>query len=139
VGVLQQMVWARDPETYAHLKDHQQRPIEEKESNKWLLSLESVIVAHEARTIWGALRPTPVVAWKISCGTMLARAMPGEMCTIFFEPEEWQAAFCVLRQVSTLLEETPALRKAIRMVAQLGGFIGRKGDGGGFSKTHPRH
>jgi hypothetical protein len=33
-------LWARDPETYAHLKDPQQRPIEEKESNKWLLSLQ---------------------------------------------------------------------------------------------------
>ena len=299
LGVLQQQVWARDAETFAQLPDHKQRPIEEKESYKWLLSLESVIAAHqfvpqtrlvsvadregdifdlfiqdrpegvdllvratqdrgvvdeEARTIWSALRATPVaarlelrlpktakspartaqvevhwkelqlcppprlrkehpepvqmwavwviepeppegetavewlllttvsvnklanalervawyacrwgievwhkvlksgckiekrqlqdaenlkrllsvfsvVAWKILYGTMLARAMPDVPCTTFFQPEEWQAAYCVIHKVAVPPEETPTLREAIRMVAQLGGFVGRKGDG----------
>jgi hypothetical protein len=48
LGVLQQQVWARDAETYAQLKNHKQRGIEEKESQKWLLSLESVNTAWQA-------------------------------------------------------------------------------------------
>lgn len=48
LGVLAQQVWARDPESFAQLKDHKQRPIEEKESNKWLKSLEAVEAARQA-------------------------------------------------------------------------------------------
>lgn len=48
LGILAQQVWARDPESFAQLKDHKQRPIEEKESNKWLKSLEAVEAAHQA-------------------------------------------------------------------------------------------
>jgi len=45
LGVLQQQVWMRDPETYGKLEDHKQRAIEDKESKKWLVSLESVNAA----------------------------------------------------------------------------------------------
>ena len=48
LGVLAQQVWARDAETFAQLKDHKERPIEEKESYKWLKSLEAVEAAHQA-------------------------------------------------------------------------------------------
>jgi hypothetical protein len=47
LGILQERIWARDPETYAQLKDHKQRKIEDKESNKWLVSLDSVIAARK--------------------------------------------------------------------------------------------
>lgn len=48
LGVLAQQVWARDAETFAQLKDHKQRAIEEKESYKWLQSLEAVEAARTA-------------------------------------------------------------------------------------------
>jgi hypothetical protein len=48
LGVLAQQVWARDPETFAHLTDHKQRPIEEKESYRWLQSLAAVEAARAA-------------------------------------------------------------------------------------------
>jgi hypothetical protein len=48
LGLLQQQVWARDPATFAQLLDHKQRPIAEKESQKWLRSLDAVICAHSA-------------------------------------------------------------------------------------------
>lgn len=41
LGILQEQVWARDWETYGKEKD-ENRPIEEKESYKWLESLEAV-------------------------------------------------------------------------------------------------
>ena len=47
LGLLQQQVWARDPEVRRN-QDHKQRPIAEKESQKWLTSLEAVIAARAA-------------------------------------------------------------------------------------------
>jgi hypothetical protein len=48
LGVLAQQVWARDAETFAHLKDHKQRAIEDKESYKWLQSLAAVEAARKS-------------------------------------------------------------------------------------------
>jgi hypothetical protein len=48
LGVLEMQVWARDAETFAQLKDHKQRAIADKESNKWLLSLAAVEAARKA-------------------------------------------------------------------------------------------
>jgi hypothetical protein len=70
-----------------------------------------------------------VVAWRILYATMLARAVPDLTCTVFFEEEEWQALYCAVHRTTLLPEKTPALREAVRMVAQLGGFLGRKQDG----------
>lgn len=47
LGLLSQFVWARDPENFAQLKDHKTRPIEEKESYKWIRSLETANLASE--------------------------------------------------------------------------------------------
>jgi len=44
LGLLQQQVWACDKDVRRH-QDHKQRPIAEKESQKWLTSLDAVIVA----------------------------------------------------------------------------------------------
>jgi hypothetical protein len=48
LGVMAQKVWARDADTFAKLKDPQQRKIEEKESYKWLESLQAVEAARKA-------------------------------------------------------------------------------------------
>ncbi len=48
VGLMQQQVWTRDPATFAQQRDRRQRPIAEKESQKWLTSLEAVIALHAA-------------------------------------------------------------------------------------------
>ena len=42
LGVLQQQVWSREAETYAKKTDQHHRPITEKESQKWLTSLEAL-------------------------------------------------------------------------------------------------
>lgn len=298
LGVLQQQVWARDPQTYAQLEDHKQREIDEKESQKWLTSLNSVIAASQAnpqthfvsigdreadvydlflmergekvdilvrairdrrveqpeRYLWATLAAEPVVAtveiqvprqknrparlakvqlrwkkvqvrppkhrkteklpiltlwavwavelapppdidpiewmllntkpiqstaealerldwyacrwgievwhkiiksgcriearqldhadrlkrlltlfsivaWRILFATMLSRALPDIACTAFFEEDEWQALYCAVHRTSLLPDKKPSLREAVRMLAQLGGFLGRKRDG----------
>ena len=42
LGILHEQVWARDPETFAKKEDQHKRSIEEKESQKWLTSLEAL-------------------------------------------------------------------------------------------------
>ena len=48
LGVLAQQVWARDPEAIGQRATRKQRPIAEKESQKWLTSLEAVVAARVA-------------------------------------------------------------------------------------------
>jgi hypothetical protein len=298
LGVLEQQVWARDADTYAKLKDHKRRRIDEKESQKWLISLESVAVAraanpetqfvsvgdreadmydlflaervagvdllvratqdrrveNEERYLWAAMTTAPlaatiqvnvprqpgrpqrtatvevrwkqitlrpprkrksenlptlpvwavwavemaapegvekiewmllttlavqsttaaleglnwyacrwgievwhkilksgcqiearqlesaerlkrlltlfsVVAWRILYAAMLARVLPEASCTIFFEDGEWQALYCAAHNTPIVPQQPPTLQEAVRLVARLGGFLGRKQDG----------
>jgi len=70
-----------------------------------------------------------VVAWRIFHLTKLGRETPDVPCTVFFEESEWKALNTYITQNPTPPERTPSLCEATRMVASLGGFLGRKSDG----------
>ncbi len=70
-----------------------------------------------------------VVAWRIFHLTKLGRETPDVPCTVFFEEEEWKALWTYKNQGPIFPEKTPSLREATRMVASLGGFLGRNSDG----------
>ncbi|MFQ5664665.1 MAG: IS4 family transposase [Terriglobia bacterium] len=70
-----------------------------------------------------------VVAWRIFHLTKLGRETPEVPCTVFFEEAEWKALYAYVRQHPTPPDHPPTLREAIRMVASLGGFLGRNSDG----------
>lgn len=70
-----------------------------------------------------------IIAWRILWATMLARAAPAAPCTVLLEDAEWQALFCAIHHTRTPPAEPPTLRQAVRWIAQLGGFLGRTGDG----------
>ena len=70
-----------------------------------------------------------VVAWRIYHLTKLGREMPDVPCTVFFEEEEWKAITVYVTREPKPPDRPPTLREAIRLVATLGGFLGRKGDG----------
>ena len=70
-----------------------------------------------------------VVAWRIYHLTMLGRKVPDLPCTIFFDQAEWKALYILSNQTTDLPAKEPTLREAIRMLASMGGFLGRKGDG----------
>jgi hypothetical protein len=70
-----------------------------------------------------------VVAWRIFHLTKLGRETPEVPCTIFFEDSQWKALYCFVRQQPTPPKEPPTLKEAVHMMASLGGFLGRKGDG----------
>ena len=70
-----------------------------------------------------------VVAWRIFHMAKLGREVPDAACTVFFEDAQWKALLTHKYQNPTPPEKPPSLREAIRLVAALGGFLGRKGDG----------
>lgn len=70
-----------------------------------------------------------VVAWRIFHLTKLGRETPDVPCTVFFEDAEWKALNTYITQNPTTPDQPLSLRDAIRMVASLGGFLGRKSDG----------
>jgi hypothetical protein len=70
-----------------------------------------------------------VVAWRIFYLTMLGRETPNAPCSVFFEEAEWKALVAYRTGNPIPPETAPTLREAIRMIAQIGGFQGRKSDG----------
>lgn len=70
-----------------------------------------------------------VVAWRIHHLTKLGRETPDVPCSIYFEEAEWKALTTFVTKKPIPPDKLPTLREAIRMVAILGGFLARKGDG----------
>ena len=69
-----------------------------------------------------------VIAWRIFYATMLARAVPDMPCTVVLEVAEWQALYCAIHRTPHPPEAPPSLGQAVRWIAQLGGFVGRRRD-----------
>jgi len=69
-----------------------------------------------------------VVAWRIFFLTKLGRETPDLPCTVILEEDEWRALVWYVTKTPPT-NAPPTLRQAIRMIASLGGFLGRKGDG----------
>jgi hypothetical protein len=71
-----------------------------------------------------------IVAWRLLWLTLQARETPDTPCTVILEEFEWRV-LCVTTRGRTrrLPAEPPTLREAVSMIAQLGGFLGRKCDG----------
>lgn len=76
-----------------------------------------------------------VVAWRIYHLTKLGRETPEMPCTVFFEDAEWKALSAFIHHNPVSPSSPPVLREATRMVASLGGFLGRTGDGEPGTKT----
>ena len=69
-----------------------------------------------------------IVAWRVTYLTKLGRETPEVPCTVFFEDAQWQAVLFYFTKVPPPAQP-PSLRFIQLLVAQLGGFLGRKGDG----------
>ena len=69
-----------------------------------------------------------VVAWRVYYLTKQGRETPDIPCDVFLSEDEWQVLYACVRKESPP-KEPPSLREAVRMIAKLGGFLGRKSDG----------
>jgi hypothetical protein len=76
-----------------------------------------------------------VVAWRIFHLTKLGRETPAVPCTVYFEEAEWKALMVYVTKDPVPPAKPPSLREAMRLVAGLGGFLGRKGDGNPGTQT----
>ena len=70
-----------------------------------------------------------VIAWRVLYAVMLSRAAPDLPCTALLNDPEWQALYCATHNTTILPPDPPSLSLAVRWIAQLGGFLARKGDG----------
>lgn len=82
-----------------------------------------------AKRIESCLAIDLVVAWRIMYLSRLGRETPNIPCSVYFEEAQWQALMIYTDRTPTPPAEPPTLREAMRRVAALGGFLGRKSDG----------
>ena len=69
-----------------------------------------------------------IITWRILFMTMLGRASPALSSECILETIEWQTAYVMLYEKPPP-SQPPILKDTLKMIAQLGGFLGRKHDG----------
>lgn len=75
-----------------------------------------------------------IVAWRLHNMTMLSRRNPVLPCSVGFSEREWKLLW-VARNKAESPKEVPSIYEMVRLLASLGGFLMRKGDGEPGVKT----
>jgi hypothetical protein len=75
-----------------------------------------------------------IVAWRVLYLTRLGRTVPDLSCEVAFSPQEWKAVYLVTKRQKPP-SQPPRLQEVLILVAGLGGFLARKGDGPPGPKT----
>jgi len=82
-----------------------------------------------AQRLERALSVDLVVAWRILALCKAARELPEDPVSGWLSTAQWQALWCHVHQRTDPPKTAPSVRQAVRWIAQLGGFLGRKSDG----------
>lgn len=82
-----------------------------------------------AQRLERALAVDQVVAWRLLALCKAGREQPDAAVSAWLEQAEWEALCCQVQQRPTPPRTPPTVRQAVRWIAQLGGFLARKGDG----------
>ena len=82
-----------------------------------------------------ALATYCIVAWRLLWLTYQARETPEASCEGVLARHEWQALWCTVHRPPVPPAHPPSLGEAVRLIARLGGFLGRRGDGAPGVKT----
>lgn len=88
-----------------------------------------------AQRLRRALATYCVVAWQLLWLTYEARNNPDASCEPVLPDERWKVLHHAVFPKAPLPTAAPSLRQAVRMIARLGGFLARKGDGEPGVKT----
>jgi hypothetical protein len=70
-----------------------------------------------------------IVAWRVLALCKAGRETPGGLASDWLSATEWQALWCYMNERSQPPQRSPSVRQAVRWIAQLGGFLGRRRDG----------
>ena len=87
----------------------------------------------DTRKLQTALALYMIIAWRINRLMRLGRTLPDLPADLLFEADEWRAAFILNKKPPP--KTVPTANTVIRLIAKLGGFLGRKGDGEPGAKT----
>jgi hypothetical protein len=82
-----------------------------------------------ADRLQGYIALMSVIAWRLYWLTFINRTDPDLPCTLALSTIEWQALYMRIHKTTALPESPPTIHQAVRWIAQLGGFLGRKRDG----------
>lgn len=69
-----------------------------------------------------------IVAWRVLSVMTQSRENSKVSCEIMFEKDEWQAVYAVVKEKKPP-KNAPSLNEMVKLIASLGGFLGRKSDG----------
>ena len=69
-----------------------------------------------------------IVAWRVMFVTMMGRTCPDVPCDAVFSEEEWQSVYWVVTKQPPP-KAAPSLQRMVNLIANLGGYLGRKHDG----------
>jgi Druantia protein DruA/Transposase DNA-binding/Transposase Tn5 dimerisation domain len=83
----------------------------------------------QAHRLLNCLAIDLIVAWRIYHLTALGEQTPEVPCTIYFTDSEWRALCTFVNRTKTPPALPPSLNEAVRLLGQLGGHLGRNGDG----------
>ena len=87
-----------------------------------------------AQRLKNAITTYSLIAWNLMFILYHSRQAPHTPCEALFPKEQWQILYWRIHR-QTPPSEPPTLQQVIRWIAQLGGFLGRKGDGQPGIKT----
>ena len=70
-----------------------------------------------------------IIAWRIMYIRSMGLKNPEGSCELIFTDNEWQSVYCVVNKTKEIPLQPPTIYQIIILIAKLGGFLGRKGDG----------
>lgn len=70
-----------------------------------------------------------IVAWRILALSRQGRLAPDQPCASLLSEAEWKILYCSIHPGKSVPVQPPRLDEALKWIARLGGFLGRKGDG----------
>lgn len=83
----------------------------------------------DAERLFRYLAVMSIVAWRIFWITLVARVAPEVSCYLFLSDLEWKILFTKFKKNNEYPKNPPTTMQCVRWIAQLGGFLARKGDG----------
>ncbi len=75
------------------------------------------------------VRLKSIIAFRLFWLTLINRVDPEASSNQILEEHEWKALCCHVAKVQEPPQKPPTVKEAIRMIAKIGGFLGRKNDG----------
>ena len=70
-----------------------------------------------------------IVGWRVLALCQAGRETPEGLASDWLSGAEWRALSCYMEERTTPPRRPPTVRQAVRWIAQLGGFLGRRRDG----------